>query len=469
MPSLDTETSKGTAQGVWQPELATDRPGYRDLVQALEADIRANRLRPGAKLPTHRELSGALGISRGTVARAYDEAQRLGLLRSGIGQGTFVADAYVVRARQDPESGLIELGLGFPLYELDPDPAPVLQAIAQDPQRFRLLQYPPPGGLPYQRRAATRWCSELGVRSEGEGIFVTQGAQHAAHIWFQSMLRPGDTLLCADLTYRLVISAAEARELRVRGVAMDDEGILPDALEEAAIETAARGLYIMPTIQNPTSGVLSVQRRRDILKVAERHDLQVLEDDIHGLYHPTPRPQPLREVCPHRVTYVASLSKTLAGGLRVAFAIPPADQRPGFRSALLTSTYSAPLLTTEVVARWIEDGTARETVAAKVKEAGRRLRRCHEVLEPLVPSMRSGAYFAWIQLPKPWTAMRFAMEARRRQISVMPAEPFYVGQGQAPEAIRVSMGTVTREQLERGLEVLSELLRHPVDAQTFIV
>lgn len=453
----------------WEPQLEGGKTGYRDLVRALETDIRSGRLAPGAKLPTHRELSTRLEISRGTVARAYDEAQRLGLLRSGIGQGTFVADAYVVRAQQEATDGLIDFGLGFPLYELDPDPAPVLRELAQDAERFELLQYPPPGGWPRQRRAATRWCAELGVRCDGDEIFVTLGAQHAAHLWFLAVLRPGDTLLCAELTYRMIISAAQGLEIRVRGVAMDDEGILPDALEAAVHETAARGLYIMPTIQNPTSGVLSPARRRALLEVAERHNLHILEDDIHGLFHPAPRPTPLKHMRPERVTYVASLSKIVAGGLRVAYAVPPEGHRPAYRSALLTSMYAAPSLTTEVVSRWIEDGTARRVVQAKTQEAAWRRQRVHEVLGPWVPRMRSGAYYAWIDLPAPWTAVRFVLEARRRDVSVMPAEPFYVGDGQAPEAIRVSMGAVSRQQLERGLGVLRELLEHPVAAQALIV
>lgn len=453
----------------WKPRLEGGKTGYRDLVRAIERDIRSGRLTPGVKLPTHRELSTQLGISRGTVARAYDESQRLGLLRSGIGQGTFVADAYVVRAQQEAADGLIDFGLGFPLYELDPDPAPVLRELAQDAQRFELLRYPPPGGWPRQRRAATRWCAELGVDCEEDEIFVTLGAQHAAHLWFLAALRPGDTLLCAELTYRMIISAAQGLEIRVRGVAMDDEGIMPDALDAAAEATAARGLYIMPTIQNPTSGVLSPPRRRAILEVAERHGLHILEDDIHGLFHTAPRPTPLKEMQPERVTYVASLSKIVAGGLRVAYAVPPEGLRPAYRSALLTTMYAPPSLTTEVVSRWIEDGTAADVVRAKTGEAAGRRQRVHEVLGPWVPRIRSGAYYAWIDLPSPWTAVGFVLEARRRDVSVMPAEPFFVGTGKAPEAVRVSMGAVNRQQLERGLGVLRELLEHPIAAQTPIV
>ena len=451
----------------WHPSIDATKPGYRDLVQALDADLRAGRLAPGDKLPTHRELSAALGISRGTVARAFEEAQRLGLVRSGIGQGTFVADAYVVRARQQPISNLIEMGLGFPLSGLDPDPAPILRALAGDSKRFDLLQYPFPGGLPEQRIAGARWCSELGVPSDPDDLFIVMGAQHAAQLWLH-LLQPGDTLLCAELTYRMVVAAAEARGIQVRGVTMDAYGILPDALDRVAEETAAKGLFVMPTLQNPTAILMPEERRGEIAAVAERRDLQILEDDIHGFFLPSPRLRPLKTYAPERVTYVASLSKTLAGGLRLAFAVPPPHLHPVYRSALLMSVNSAPPLTMELVARWMEDGTVMRVVEAKRREASQRLERLVEVLGPWVPEIRCGAYFAWISLPAPWTAGRLAMEARRRNVSIMPAEPFYVGKDRAPEAIRVSLGAVTREQMEEGLHILQDLLEHPRAARGFI-
>lgn len=469
-PAEPTSTeSNESSDSSWHARLDKAKPGYRDLVQAVEADIRSGTLRPGQRLPTHRQLSTELGISRGTVARAYEEANRLGLLKIGIGQGTFVADAYGVRARQRQEDGLIELGLGFPIYELDPDPAQVLNDLARDPHRGDLLHYPAPGGDPAHRAAGAEWCGALGVECSEEDVLVTVGGQNAAHLWLQAVMKPGDTLLCGELTYRLVISAAESMGIQPHGVALDEEGLIPEALDEAARETRARGLYVMPTFQNPTTGVLSMERRRELLAIVAHHNMQVLEDDIHGLFHPKPRPTPLKAMAPDRVTYTASLSKVLAGGLRVGYAVPPPSRRAAFRSAVLSMLYSPPPLTAEIATRWIQDGTAAATLQRKVAEAEWRRTQVHKVLGPYVPEIRSNAYFAWMSLPDSWRAMRFAMEARRRQVSVMPAEPFYVGLDQAPEAIRISLGLVNRAQLNAGLEILEDLLKHPTSAQDFIV
>ncbi len=451
-----------TQDSTWQPQLTHPKPGYQGLVQAIEADIRAGRLQPGTKMPTHRELSAALGISRGTVARAYDEARRVGLLDIGIGQGTFVSHGLPVQVRTPP-TGVIELGMAYPLYELDPDPGPVLAALAEDPRRRELLRYPFPAGPADQLAAGALWCSEHGVGAEGGDIVVTAGAQNAIHVWLLSAFRPGDTLLTGELTYRMTVTTAEALGMRVRGVAMDVEGLLPEALDREAGRSGARGLFTMPTLQNPTAGVASEERRRELIEVIRARGLQVFEDDTYSPFQ-VPRPVALKELSPERVTYVASLSKTIAGGLRIAYAVPPRKLFTAFSSALNASIWSTSSLTAEIASRWIHDGTAAAVMNAKRREAGKRLAALSERLGPHVPELAVGAYFAWLALPPPLTAASLTLEARRRGVSVMPAEAFFVGEGPPPEAIRVALGCATRDEIDRGLSVLEELLARPGSA-----
>ena len=454
MPSAATVSEKP-----WNPALReTSGPVYRDLVQALETDIRSGALKPGDRLPTHRELATSLGLSRGTVARAYEEAQRLGLIQSGIGQGTYVSHDSVVQARREPDSGEIDLGMGFPLYELDPDPAAALSDLAADAARMTLLRYPSPEGRAEHRAAGSRWCAQMGLEAAADEVVVTAGGQHAIHLWLLSALRRGDTLLTGELTYRMTATAAQMLGIEVRGVAIDDQGLLPGSLDAVAAETGARGLYAMPTFRNPTAGTCSEDRRRQLAEVIRARRLRVLEDDIHGPFHPPPRPVTLKALCPDQVTYVASLSKIVAGGLRVAFAVPPAAEKPNLFSALIASIWSPPPLTAEIACRWIDDGTAAAVMRAKQREAEIRLELLRRRLGPLVSNVRTGAYFAWLELPEPWTATRFALAARHAGVTVMPAEAFFIGDGAPPEAVRIAMGAVTREQVERGLSILAKVL-----------
>lgn len=443
----------------WQPRVATSKPGYQELVQAIEADIRAGRLGPGAKMPTHRELSTALGISRGTVARAYDEARRAGLLHIGIGQGSFVSHDQRVLARAPP-AGEVDFGMAYPLYELDPDPGVVFTALARDPRRGELLRYPSPGGPPEHRAAGALWCAEIGVEVEADDVVVTAGAQHAIHVWLLSAFRAGETLLAGELTYRMAVAAAETLGIEVRGVTLDDEGIVPGELDRAARETGARGLYVMPTLQNPTMVLQSEARRRELAEIVRARGLDVLEDDTYGPFLEA-RPPALKSLLPERVTYVASLSKSVAGGLRVAYAVPPRTLSAAFSSALNVSIWSASNVTTEIASRWIRDGTAASVMAAKRREAAARLATFEERLGPLAEDLTTGAYLAWVRLAPPATAAGVALEARRRGVLVMPAEAFYVGGGAPPEAVRISLGSATREEVSRGLDVLVELLAQP--------
>lgn len=418
-------------------------------------------------MPTHRDLSSILGISRGTVARAYDEARRLGLLDIGIGQGTFVSQEQRALALT-PSTGEIEFSMAYPLYELDPDPATALHQLAKDPDRGRLLRYPPAGGPVERRSAGALWCAACGVEVEANDILETAGAQHAIHVWLLAAFQPGDTLLTGRFTYRMAVAAAETLGVQVRGVDMDAEGILPDALDQEAQRTKATGLFVMPTVQNPTTGVLSEGRRHELLDVVRRRGLQVLEDDTYAPFLPS-RPTALKELCPERVTYVASFSKSVAGGLRVAYAVPPKILHAAFASGVATSVWSPSSLSAELAARWIVDGTATTVVDAKRREAASRLDLLRERLAPQVPELETGAYFAWLTLPPPWTASGFTLEARQQGVLVMPATSFFVGDERPPESLRISLGCSTRHEVERGLAILEALLRRTAQPLKHIV
>jgi DNA-binding transcriptional MocR family regulator len=111
---------------------------------------------------------------------------------------------------------------------------------------------------------------------------VTVGSQHAITVLYSTLLRPGDTVLAAELTYPGMKGIAQMAGLRLRGIAMDEEGMLPHAIEAACLESSAKALYCVPTVQNPTCATMSQKRRKEIAQVAEAHDLLIIEDDVHA-------------------------------------------------------------------------------------------------------------------------------------------------------------------------------------------
>ncbi|HIF21501.1 MAG TPA: PLP-dependent aminotransferase family protein [Gemmatimonadetes bacterium] len=232
---------------------------------AIAQDVSSGVLAEGAKLPTHRELAGRLGVTVGTVTRGYAEAERPGLTVAEVGRGTYVRSRREAEdfgwwdaAREGASKGVVDMSLVYPW-------------VPPDGEEGRLLAH---------------WIGRMGLDVTPDQVIATNGAQRAMTVCLASLLRPGDTLMTAELTYPGLKAVSRMLELRVRGVAMDDEGIIPEALDAHCSESPAHALYVVPTIQNPTGATMSEERRREIAGVARRHGLIILEDEIHVVRHP---------------------------------------------------------------------------------------------------------------------------------------------------------------------------------------
>jgi DNA-binding transcriptional MocR family regulator len=457
---------------MWRPEI-TDRPGprYKAIADALAEDIADGRLRDGDRLPTHRELAEHLALTVGTITRAYAEAERRGLVRGEVGRGTFVgpADRGLEEAIGPEDAEVIDLGLNLPLDAESPDLAGALRDLGQRADLAALLAYQPFAGSVRYRQVGVDWMARHGLAVAPEQVVVTAGAQHAILVALSALCDAGDTVLSEALTYPGLRTAAALLGLKTAPVAMDGEGMRPDDLERMVGETGARVVYCMPTLHNPTTSTMSARRRQAICDVARRLDLQIVEDDVHGLLQPD-APPPLALSAPDRTLYVASISKVLAGGLRVAFVAAPSDviDRLGF--AVAASLWTLPALSLEVAARWIADGTAEAIIARKREEAAARQRLVARILPRECVRSAGCAYFFWLELPSPWRTDRFVRAARERGVVVTPAEAFATGGAEAPAAVRVSISApAARDRVETGLRTLAELLaRGPAPAAAIV-
>ncbi len=449
---------------MWIPQLeGTKGPRYLAVVEALAQDLASGRLEPGRRLPTHRELAERLGVTVGTVSRAYAEAARRGLVSGEVGRGTFVRGWGDPSDRGAEAEGVVDLGQNHP-----PDPpsqpqrAALLEALASLTARRdagRLLDYPAAGGDAADREAGASWIGRTGVTASADDVLVCTGSQHGLTVVLATLLEPGDVLLTESLTYAGLKSVAGLLHLRLRGLPTDASGLRPDALEDACREGGAKALYLIPTHHNPTTAVMPEDRRQEIVRVARAHGLAVVEDDVHGLL-PEVRPRPIAALAPERSYYLTSTSKTLAPGLRIAYVAAPPAMVPRLAASLRATTWAVAPLTAAVASTWIGNGTADALLAARRHEARARQAIAVEALAGADLQTQPEAYYLWLRLPEPWRGDAFAAEARARGVLVTPAEAFAVGREPAPHAVRLCLGAArTRESLRRGLDVVAGLLR----------
>ena len=446
---------------LWSPDVQhRGGPLYRAIVEALAADVAQGRLAHGTRLPTHRDLAETLGVTVGTVSRAYTEAARRGLVSGEVGRGTFVRAAG--DGAEDSTETVLDLGQNHP-----PDPPShpqraalhaALADLADHTDIARLLDYPAAGGDVADREAGASWVSRAGVAARADDVIVCTGSQHGLTVVLATLLEPGDVLLTEELTYAGLKAVAGLLRLRLRGLPVDRHGLRPEALAEACREGGVRAVYLIPTLHNPTTAVTPEARRKEIVAVAREHGLAIVEDDVHGLL-PESRPAPLAALAPERTYYLTSTSKTLAPGLRIAYVKAPAAMVPRLEAGLRATTWAVAPLTAAVASQWIRDGTADALLAARRAEARARQAIARDRLAGADFDSHPEAYYLWLRLPEPWRSDSFVAEARARGVVLTPAEAFTVGRGPVPHAVRLCTGAArTREALDRGLAIVAGLL-----------
>jgi DNA-binding transcriptional MocR family regulator len=370
----------------WRPTLEDGpRSLFERLLDALERDIRAGALAPGLRLPPHRELAFALGVSVGTVTKAYAEAERRGLVQATVGRGTFVASpGSDVAFRLSPGHAPAGVNLALNVRPLLSSKAALAEALNRLRKKdlSSLLVYGAATGEEPHRRALAAWLDRTTLlQADWRRLIVTAGGQQALALALGALGAAGDSVMTEAGTYYGLRTLAEHAGYRLKGLAMDREGLLPEALDRAAASTGARILYVTPTLQNPTGRTMGRARREEIVRVARERDIWIVEDDVYALYDSPRSLPPLAALAPERTFYVSSLSKALSAGLRVGVLLTPGgDSLERVVRAMRAALYAPPTLGPAIGAQWIEDGTA-DALAVEVKaEMGRRTRMALRIL-----------------------------------------------------------------------------------------
>jgi DNA-binding transcriptional MocR family regulator len=445
---------------IWRPTIAAGGPVYLAIADALAADIGTGILPEGTRLPTQRRLADALGIDFTTVTRAYTEARRRGLIEGRVGQGTYVR-ARSMRREPASSPGVMDMTMNLPPHF--PDPA-LARRMGQDIADLvategldLLLRYQEPGGAAPDRAAGARWLARRFPTLATERLLIAPGAQGALLAITRLLAGPGDLVCTEALAYPGFRALAAHLRLRLVPVEMDGEGLLPDAFEAACRRERPKALYCTPTLHNPTTATMSIERRQAIAAVARRFGVPIVEDDAYALL-PADALPPLACFAPELVHYIAGLAKCLSPALRVAYVVPPdAGAAPALAGAIRAVAAMNSPLTVATATRWIESGTADAVVAAIRAEAIERQRLARTILGDALRPAPAEAFHLWLPLPAPWTEAAFTARLHAVGIGVVGSTAFAVGP--APEAVRLGLGaTRDRETLRIGLQVIADLL-----------
>ncbi|WP_445157257.1 aminotransferase-like domain-containing protein [Halomonas sp. E14] len=455
---------------IWLPSLSSQGTRYRSIAEAIADAVRRGELAPGQKLPPQRRLADRLGVTIGTVTRAYAEAERQGWVVARVGSGTYVREedagssAAFLAGRSDAAAGTFDLSLSLP----PPHPlraqalGRVLAEIATDDAVLqRAVEYQSERGVPAHREQLAAWMTALGMPVEAEALLVTQGGQHGISLVLQTLARPGERIAADVLTYPGLIGAARQAHLKVLGVPMDEHGMDMQALGRLCAQQPPRLVYVTPDQNNPTGRLLGEDRREQLAQLARRHDFWILEDGVQYLPE-AERGTPLYRLAPERTLFAFSTAKVLAGGLRIGALVAPPGPRERLGEALRAQSWMVPPLMVEAVCRWVSGEESRTLLTWQTEELGARQRLAREVLGGHPLGGRPHGANLWLPLPEGLRSAVLVDALAQRNVRVTSAEPFCVGSEPAPQALRLCLSAAaSREALSQALEIVAELLAEP--------
>ena len=452
--------SASAAADDWRPALSLEGgPRYLAFVQALENDVQAGILKPGTRLLPQRDMAQLLGLSVGTVSRAYAEAEARGLISGEVGRGTFVQRRRPPSSTQGVAQTTINLALNVPPSTGEDELiGSVLSEILADGALPPLLGYLPHQGVPAHREIMAPWLKLFGMAADVSNVFVTHGGQHAISIALGIVAAPHDVVLTERFTYSGMIALSAQNGYRLHGVDGDTNGLLPDALDRAFAETGAKVLFATPSLQTPTGTVMTPERRAAVAEIVRKHDAYLIEDDVYAFLFAAPLP-PIATLIPERAFYVTSFAKCLAPGLRIGAMVAPEPFRDRCINAIRATGWMASPIMAELVARLIHSGDLLRQVHAKRAAAAQRNAIADRVLGAwLAPIAGAPSFHRWLPIPAGRTLIALVTQAAQAGITIAPPGALQqVDRGTL--GIRLCLGHPNSDQmLESALSKLRHIL-----------
>jgi DNA-binding transcriptional MocR family regulator len=448
----------------WLRRLEESRkPAYLAIPDLIEEDVSSGRLRPRDRLPGLRDLASALNLNYTTVARAYAEARKRGLLDARAGSGTFVRG----RTPSLPltAGSNVEMSMNMP-----PEPPELTARLREATARlllnadpYRLLRYQDFGGTAADRSAGRTWLRRRVPHCEDDRTLVCPGIHSVLVALVSQLARPGETICLDSLAYPGIKAIASQLGVRLQALPRDDEGPLPHTFEALCKTETPRALYCNPTLQNPSTLTLSMRRREALADIALRYSVPIIEDDAYAML-PQDAPMSLASLAPELTYYVTGMSKCFGAGLRVAYLCAPTVRQTQRMAGALRATTVMPSPYTMLLAtQWINDGTATDMLRAIRTESSSRQEIATRMLADWRYDAHPDGFHLWLPIPQQcdWSASELALQLRNQGIAAVAGAAFSTD-GNPPNAIRICLGgPQSRDDCRDALQRIADTLEDP--------
>ncbi len=459
----------------WLPDLSQGSgPLYTRLATSIEDAITNGTLPPGAKLPPQRDLAYDIGVTIGTVGRAYAIVRERGLVSGEVGRGTFVLGSESnpepsPAAAPPPLLGGHRAPPAPGKLRMDSTSAPAVgQHEAIERLTTQIMRNYPNEVIDYTRNwpvawrdAGRRWLRCGDWTPDADAIVSTNGAHAAVLAVIAATTAPGDKIAFEQLTYSPISRSASLIGRRSLVIDSDEFGVDPVDFERLCAQQHPKAAFLMPSLKNPTLTIMPLERRKAIADIARRYNVWLIEDALYGELL-TEQPPPLAALAPERTFHVGGLSKTVSAGLRAGWVSCPANYALRVQTAHKMLTGGMPFLLAQLASELVLSGEA-DTVLAEVRrEIEGREAIARQSFAGLEFTSHRMAPFLWMKLPEPWLSASFKAAAANEGVLVDDEDEYKpVRTDKVFHRIRVSFSTPpTRQDVQSGFSTIRRLLEH---------
>jgi DNA-binding transcriptional MocR family regulator len=298
-----------------------------------------------------------------------------------------------------------------------------------------------------------------------EEIVITNGSQQGIDLVARTFLEPGDRVLVENPTYTGAIQVFQSHAARLVGVPVDGEGMIPGRLEEALARGPAKLLYLIPNFQNPTSGTMSLARRRTIIAMAQRHGVPILEDDFGGALRFEGEAVPAMKSLEsgNGVIYMSTFAKKLLPGIRIGWLTAPREVAERLAQIKQIADWNTSLLLQGALYEFCRRGDLDRHLKRVLEIYRQRRDVMLEAIEKHFPRQVSftrprGGLVVWVTLPRGVDADEVTAEAQGRGVLVGRGDLFFVD-GLTHDNLRLVFAQASPDEIRRGVKILGAILR----------
>ncbi len=466
-------------------KITAGRPAYRQISDHIRELIRSGALYKGVRLPSTRELSQILKVSRNTVIMAYDELQSADLIENIQGQGAFVnavaagnlikpALEWEGRISQYGRSALEQSHIGkqFPwrkgmisfnslapdesIFEVEEVKRAFLNRISLEGEK--LLNYGDPKGYRPLIDYLKHYLEAKGVAFQGKDILITNGFTESFNLVMAALTQPGDVVVCENPTHNMALSIMKLAGLAIRGITMSDEGIDPVELETVLREDQPKFGFVMPSYHNPTGLVMSPDKRLKVLELFEKYQVPLIEEGFNEeLRYSGSHGSSLMALAGtgNFVISLGSFSKILFPGIRTGWVIADAQLIRYLESIKLYRNIYPSLLDQAVLYEYLQHGKFQTYLKRAKKLYKDKYELAVRLVAEKIPHRRlwgDGGLYLFIEL-EGVVARQLLAQTYQQGVLFTPGDIFYTD-GSGAQTLRLSVSRVNRREIEQGLAVI---------------